>query len=261
MAERNPSKQRRAAQNKAQREALANRRARASQPSRSAPEPPDGAVSPTRRTRSGGKSKPAEAPTGRNGRPARTPRATPVRRVPTNPVMKRIAMVQSVAGGKGVFFALMFSLVAGGMVLFTKVTPREVMIAPAAIVNEVRLANDLPVPGELDPVIASDYAWNVIGPVSIVVALAPVLIAGVAFFLAGREGRRRNFTIAAFAMGMVVFLSGALGIYYMFAFGGLVYGAYKARQADPLPGRGARRRKDDEDDEPVEDDLEDDETA
>ena len=68
-------------------------------------------------------------------------------------------------------------------------------------------------------------------------------------------------TIAAFAMGMVVFLSGALGIYYMFAFGGLVYGAYKARQADPLPGRGARRRKDDEDDEPVEDDLEDDETA
>jgi len=268
VTDRNPSKQRRAAQNKAARQALANRTTKASQPS-SVPASPSsssggksgssGRKSAPARGAGGGRARATARPTGQAGRPARTGGA-PVRQ-PTNRLSKLVADVQAVPGGKGVFFSFLFALVAAIMLMVAKIAPQEVLHYAGATVAKFRVDHKLAVPTGLNadgvakkPVVVYDHALAILGPVAVVFAILPIAISGVAMALALRENRRRNFTIVAFIMVLFVLWTGSLGIFFFFSAGGLVYGAFKARQAEPPPLRAARRRRGQEADEDVEDD-------
>ena len=79
-----------------------------------------------------------------------------------------------------------------------------------------------------------------------VLAGVPVVICGVALEGSRRPGRRRLYTIAAFALGIYVAFFSVVGIFFFFSMAGLFVAAYQARKADP-PVPRARGRAADED--------------
>jgi len=288
VAERNPSKQKRAAQNKAQREALAARRARAAAPKPAAPprEKPETDVE----TEAGGE---AEAPTRRRSRfraaPAKTETGRPSRAAPSRPattsrtasssapapttrsgrpvketgpdrpaepgVRGLIAHLQQIAGGKAVLFAGVFAVVAAGMLLFAPVVPRQVVEAPGDIIETtVAQQEGKPPPSEdddPDPQTDQVTLLEAAGPLGVVLAGVPVVICGVAIEGSRRPGRRRLYTIAAFALGIYVAFFSVVGIFFFFSMAGLFVAAYQARKADPPVPRTRRS-------EPSGDDADDD---
>lgn len=134
-------------------------------------------------------------------------------------------------------FAFVFSLVAGGMLLFVKVVPREVLnLARDQFFKQEQLVRPS-VKQNLKPAIDSDYALVLLGPIALVIILAPILVAGGALFLAPRPNPRRTFGIAAFLLALFVLALGSTGIFFIFTFGGLGYGYYQARKADPPASR------------------------
>lgn len=266
MSDRNPSKQRRAAQNKAARQALANRTTKASQAPRPAADASSGTKGAGRAgakpSRSAGRTTPAgrrgAVAAGNAGRPTRTGGA-PVRR-PTNPVSKVIADVQSVPGGKGIFFAFLFAVVASVMLFVSPTVPQVILKHVGESVAAFRKANDLKTPSGLPTkdLTRQVYAWSVLGPLTIAFAAVPVLIAGAGVVLTYKENRRRNFTILAFLMVAYFYLAGALAIFFIFSAAGLVYAAFKARQAEPPTPRAPRRSKAEDDDADDDEEYEDD---
>jgi hypothetical protein len=286
MAERNPSKQRRAAQNKAQREALAARRARASEPkAKPAPraEPVEATdEAPVERRRSRFRPAPQATETGRpsraaparrapstksgpaksapaartaSGRPGRTPPAIGPDH-PEEPGLRGfLAHLQQIAGGKAVLFALIFAVVAAGTMLVGSVVARQVVEAPAQIIETVvkpKTKHDI----YTDHVTLLEAA----GPIGFAFAALPIIICAVALEATRRPGRRRAFTIAAFALGIYVVFFSFIGIFFFFSMAGLFFAAYQARKADPPVPRGrarARARDEDEADEDLDEDDED----
>ena len=295
MAERNPSKQKRAAQNKAQREALAARRVRAAAPKPAAPPRQTdtgaeietgadadadaetgaeaGAKTPTRR-RSRFRAAPAKTETGRPSRaapsrPATTSRTTsssapaptarsgrPLKEIgPDRPLEPGprglLAHLQQIAGGKAVLFAGIFSVVAAGMLLFAPVVPRQIVEAPADIVETVVAQQEgKPPPSEdddPDPQTDQVTLLEAAGPLGVLLAGVPVVICGVAIEGSRRPGRRRLYTIAAFALGIYVAFFSVVGIFFFFSMAGLFVAAYQARKADPPVPRTRRGAASDED--------------
>ena len=181
-------------------------------------------------------------PTGEGDRPRPSGRAG---------VRGLIAHLQQIAGGKAVLFAGVFAVVAAGMLLFAPVVPRQVVEAPSDIIETtVAQQEGKPAPSEdddPDPQTDQVTLLEAAGPLGVLLAGVPVVICGVAIEGSRRPGRRRLYTIAAFALGIYVAFFSVVGIFFFFSMAGLFVAAYQARKADPPVPRTRRGEPSDDD--------------
>jgi hypothetical protein len=213
---RQDSKQRRAARNRASRDALAARRENAVTASTTA-------SSSSGSTRSGGSGR-AAAP---------RPQAAP-------PSKGFLGLSTSRPGDRAVIIAAAMALVAFVFVLFAKIPvddrgepfPRS-FGGVAHVARETVTGESLPSKKE--------SLISVGGPVVLLFALVPVAITLFAAFYANRRpDRSRWLTYCMFAMAAVVFLSINISVFFLVPLLALGWASFQARKAD-LPARVAER--------------------
>jgi hypothetical protein len=216
---RQDSKQRRAARNRASRDALAARR--------------ENAV--TSRTAASSSSSSGSTRSGGSGRAAaRTLSAAP----PPKGVMGMLS--SSRPGDRAVMLSVLFALIAFVFVLFAKIPVDDRGEPfPRSFGGVAHLARET-VTGESLPD-KSDSLVSVGGPVVLVFALVPVAVTLFAAFWANRRpDRSRWLTYSMFAMAAVVFLSINISVFFLAPLLALGWASFQARKAD-LPARVAER--------------------
>jgi hypothetical protein len=218
---RQESKQRRAARNRANREALAARR--------------DNAVigpAPTRAAASSGSSTGAGAKGG-----AAAPRAAGPSEPPPSGLM---GMLQSKRpGDKAVLAAFALAVVAAIYLLFYKVPADDRGEPLPAVFRGLALAARERLIGE--PV--GDHEVSLLdasGPQIFLVLALPIAVALFALWANRRADRSRMLTFAMLAMAGSVILTGGIGIFFFPAMIALAVGGFRVRKAD-MPARVAEK--------------------
>jgi hypothetical protein len=216
---RQDSKQRRAARNRASRDALAARRENAE----------------TSRTTTSSSSSSGSTRSGGSGRAA-APKLSAA--PPPNGVMGMLS--SSRPGDRAVMLSVLLALVALVFVLFAKIPvddrgepfPRS-FGGVAHVARETVTGDSLPD--------RKESLISVGGPVVLVFALVPVAITLFAAFWANRRpDRSRWLTYSMFAMAAVVFLSINVSVFFLAPLLALGWASFQARKAD-LPARVAER--------------------
>jgi hypothetical protein len=211
---RDTSKQKRARENRAQREALKARTQAAS----SAPE----------ERRSKAASAASEPTTKKDRAAARATRTRPVRPgdVPVdldtlegNWFTKRLA----VPGGRQVLTGLLLTILLTGMMLFFKFPSADDPDGPA-----------------------TETLWELLGPAAIAILGIPLLAMGIAAHLTVSPHRRRVWIVASIVVAFEVFLGFT---YYLFPAGFLLYALWRQTKVEgPPPSRRSRRDAADDED-------------
>jgi hypothetical protein len=236
---RNVSKQRRAARNRASRDALAARRENAviapvTSSTRTTKASPSGGSSSRRSTRGGA------------GAAARPARPVPVAAGPPPKGIKE--MVQSKRpGDRAILLAFLLSFVSAILLLLVlKVTVDDRGDSIPTQYGALTIAARQAITGS-ESVTEEASTLSAYGPVSLVMAATPVLIAGYALWANRRPDRSRLLTFALIAMAMASLLTGGLTIFLptLIALG---IGTFRIRKADmeagmaaaPAPAAGGR---------------------
>jgi hypothetical protein len=227
---RNISKQRRAARNRASRDALAARRENAVTTSES-PSTGTTKASPSRGSSSRG------AARGSSAAAARAARPVPVAAGPPPKGIKE--MVQSKRpGDRAVLAAFLLSFVSAILLLVVlKVTVDDRGDSIPPQYGALTIAARQAITGSED-VTKEASTLSAYGPLALVMAATPVLIAGYAVWANRRPDRSRLLTFALIAMALASLLSGGLTIFLptLIALG---IGTFRIRRADMEAGMAA----------------------
>jgi hypothetical protein len=221
---RQESKQRRAARNRANREALAARRDNA-------------VISPTPTAKASSASAKAGSAKGTKGGTAARAAAGSGPQPPPKGIM---GMLQSKRpGDKAVLAAFALAVVAAGYLLFYKVPaddrgePLPAVFRGLAVAARERLTGQPMADNQVSLLDAS-------GPQIFLVLALPIAVTGFALWANRRADRSRMLTFAMLAMAGSVILTGGIGIFFFPALIALAVGGFRVRKSD-LPARTAER--------------------
>ncbi len=203
MANRNQTKQRRQARNRAEREAREVRRVAANRPRPAAADPPTDDAAPSAK----GPGRPSTR-RGRRRRPQPTVGATAPGPGPLLPLL-----FGAVHGGRAVTMGFVFSVVASVSLLFLPFVVVETEAPDGTTATETST-------------LLAEEGWAVTGTL-----IVPVLVAAVAVAVVRRPARRRVWLWCAAAMvaWVAVTLAG-IGTSYLFGAGALGLGAWQAHK-------------------------------
>ena len=218
---RNDSKQRRAARNRASREALAARRDNVA----SAPASPSSTGGGTSRAGGGGSGRPAAA--------AAVASAPP-------PTGLSAILRSRRPGDRAVLLAVAFSVVSVIFLLFVEVDVDDRGEAiPPSFGGVTLLAREAvtgePVPDKTESLLSAS------GPGIIAVMALPVLVTLFAFWGNRRPDRGRMLTFAMFGMLAAVLVTGGLGIYFLPSLIAIGFASFQVRRLE-MPARAAAER-------------------